>query len=185
MVGGVGPPNSALLTAHAKWLSQGDIFLSAPILDAVCVGEECVPRVSTGPALLITHGCSLDKKTNAGAWTIRTFHFLPLRATSGLGDDKQTLLRQQADLVNPAEAFYLGDVPELTESHVLLSEPFSIPATHFRPSLKEFSLPDGKSETMLIANSNDSRLARLSDPHLAILRDKLNVYWTRRQPAES
>lgn len=177
--GGFGPPNGLLLPQH-PWLCQGDIFASVPILESDLNDETIDVRVESGPAMLLTHGCALDKKTRAGVLKLERMHFLPLRSTQLLDQGRQDMLRSKPSEIAPSEAFYLGHVG-VTESHVLLSEPYYLPAAYFQPSLYELALEDGEAESRMKANHGDTRIGRLTAAHLQLLLDKMNVYWTRRR----
>lgn len=181
MVGVVGGPT--LLLGPQPWLSQGDIFSDIPIIESMMNENGLDVQVAHGPGLLLTHGCALDKKTGAGVLTVKRLHFLPLRAISSLLPEQQTTARRNPVEVTPPEVLYLGEVPGLTEAHVLLSEPFYLPAALFDIALVPFRLNDeDDEERMLVARAHDSRVARLAPSHVEVLLDKMNAYWTRREP---
>jgi hypothetical protein len=181
MVGVVGGPT--LLLGPQPWLCQGDIFSDIPLIESGMNESGLDVEVAHGPALLLTHGCALDKKTRAGAFTVRRLHFLPLRATASLPPEQQSTARRKRAEVAPAEVLYLGEVPGLTEAHVLLSEPFYLPAALFEIELAPFQQNEtDHEEWMLVARAHDSRVARLAPSHVEVLLDKINAYWTRREP---
>jgi len=166
------------------WLCQGDIFRSVPVLTPRVLSDASVIAVSVevGPALLVTHGCALDK-ANQGVPRIERLNFLPLLAVEASRPDRQSLLRRGK--LQPFEAFYLGDTPEIGESYCVLSEIYALPASYFQPIMQSFEAhpqaPDD-AQDYLMATKNDSRIGRLIESGLALLLDKFNAYWTRRLP---
>jgi hypothetical protein len=126
----------------------------------------------------------MDKATR-GVPRIERLNFLPLLAVEAATPDRRGLLRRGQ--LQPFEAYYLGDVPELGESYTLLSEAYALPANFFGPTLKSFEgHPSADDDTphYLVASKNDSRLVRLGEGQLELLWDKLNAFWTRKLPVQ-
>lgn len=47
---------------HLPWLGQGDIFRAVPVIVVRLVGAGNVEaEATTGPAVLLTHDCAMDK----------------------------------------------------------------------------------------------------------------------------
>ncbi len=175
------------LRESSQWLGQGDIFSSAPVLDVAEGAPNLVAEFRTGPAMLVTHDCAMDKATNAGAMTVERLAFVRLRSVDALPKQRADLLRSRAHERQPYEAQYLGHVPTLGEMYVLVSDPYFVPIHHFGGLLREFDGPDrdGDRVNFLVATTNDSRVASLADTHLELFRDKWNIQWTRRMPADT
>lgn len=145
----------------------------------------CPPAFPVVPALLITHGCVLDKKTRSGALTIERLHFLQLQNVAAQDANKRALLRSKARTIEPSEVLYVGDVPGLGfEAFVVLSEPVTVPAQRFRPTLVDVPGDGGDVVDRRFAGDGGGhdRVARLSDRHVELLKDKMNAFWTRRTP---
>jgi len=174
---------AALLASPAEWLAQGDIFVRVPIVE-VSVGPTGDVRTTTtsGPAMLFSHGCALDKMTGSGVSLIQRLHFLPLRNVDRLPKDRQSLTRGKVSSVDPSEILYLGNVPEFVESYIVLSEPFVLPVSYFDPELRACTSPHGETEPRLVGRAHSERVGTLADAHLHLFLDKLNAYWTRRKP---
>jgi hypothetical protein len=125
----------------------------------------------------------MDKVNREGVPGVERLNFLPLLSVEAAPADRRGLLRRGR--LEPFEPFYLGNVPEVGESYVVLSEVYALPAAYFGPSIQSFEDHPSAAEDAqryLVATRNDSRLARLSDEQLEMLKDKVNAYWTRRLP---
>lgn len=180
-------PDYALLVACDEWFGQGDLFESVPL--GPSPGDEVWPQSASGdpslhPALLMTHGCALDKKSGSGAIRIERLHFLPLENVAAQPADKQVALRRGARAIEPSEVLYLGEVPVLDfEAFVVLSNLHTVPARQFDLTLVDVTNTEGDViDRRLSGNRHDERVATLSDKHAELLKDKINVYWTRRAP---
>ena len=188
MVGESQYPDS-LVTECDQWFSQGDIFAGVPL--GALPEDESWPHLPSEAlilraALLVTHGCALDKKSRSGELRIERMHFLPLENVTAQSADKQSALRRGAREINPSEVLYLGDVPGLPwEAFVVLSSIHTVPARVFEPILVDVVDDDGHvSEHRLSGQRHSDRVARISDQHVELLLDKLNAYWTRRVRSE-
>ena len=188
MVGDSRNPYS-LVTECDQWFSQGDVFVGVPL--GALPEDDTWPQMPSEapilrPALLVTHGCALDKKSRSGELRIERMHFLPLENVAAQSADKQSALRRGAREINPSEVLYLGDVPGLPwEAFVVLSSIHTVPARVFEPILVEVLDDDGHvSDRRLSGQQHSDRVARLSDDHVELLLDKLNAYWTRRVRSE-
>jgi hypothetical protein len=165
------------------WLCQGDIFVGVPVLVPRILSDATVVAVSVelGPALLVTHDCALDK-TRSGLPTINRLNFLPLLSFNLLDPNRKGLLKRRR--IEPFEALYVGQIDEFGEAYCVLSEMYPLPAEYFEPVIRGFVDPSGNDQQYLVATENDTRVGRLESSDLALLRDKLNAYWTRRIPDE-
>ena len=162
------------------WFSQGDIFGSIPQVSAIVSTNSGIEwRSAEGPALLLTHGCALDKP-RAGRPRITSLQFLPLLAVSQLDQGRQATLR--ANQLEPYEVLYVGDVPALTDSFVMVQDVFSLPAKYFDPDLVDYAGHDGvepDDPPRLTATKNDGRIVRLDDTQIEMLHRKVQAFWTR------
>jgi hypothetical protein len=165
------------------WLSQGDIFESVPLIFADGVTEAGEIRVEQRPvpALLITHGCVLDKATNSGVPAIKRLSFLPLTAVEAQDRGRQAALRKGGTA--PYEVLYLGDCGPAGESFVVLSEVTYLPAAYFDPYLDPWTGHEraGVEDRYLTLGRNSARFGRVDDNVLNLLLDKMNLFWTRRE----
>jgi hypothetical protein len=131
-----------------------------------------------GPALLVTHGCVLDKATGSGRSKIERLQFLPLLALSQQDGSRQALLRREQ--INPAEAMFVGPVPSIGDAFCVLSEMYWLPATWFDPELISYEHPDAEEGSRyLTARRNGGRLGRLEDERVHLLHQKMRAFWTR------
>lgn len=162
------------------WFSQGDVFAAIPQVSAVVSTNSGIEwRSAQGPALLITHGCALDKPRASRA-RITSLQFLPLIAVSQQDQNRQAVVR--ANELEPYEAFYIGDVPGLADSFVMISEVFSLPAKFFEPELVDYSGHEGvepDEPPRLTATKNDGRIVRLDERQIDMLHRKIQAFWTR------
>lgn len=165
--------------ASEAWLSQGDIFAHAPVLDYPALSQDLVASSRRGPALLMTHGCALDKQTNAGRPTIERLTFLRLRSVDALPDDRAKMLRSTATELMPYETLYLGMLPKIGESYVLVSDPYFVPGDYFGPDIQNFDDSHDAGRRLAITQ-NDSRSHRLSDEAVELLHAKWIAFWTRK-----
>lgn len=172
------------MRAALPWLTQGDVFRSVPILlpelgqDGRVAWEQ-----AAGPALLLTHGCVLDKASNAGVLKISRIFFLPILSIDTLDRNAKSLLRKRQ--LTPPEAIHLGNLGELAESFATLSEAYYLPAAFFVPRLSVFEgHPDAEpGERHLEATTADTRIGRVEESEGDLLLDKMNAFWTRREAA--
>jgi hypothetical protein len=138
-----------------------------------------------GPAMLVNHGCVLDKRTNSGKAKVEHFTFVSLKSVTALDQNRQNLLRRGQRKLLPYEAMYLGEVSGVGESYVSFSDPYHLPASYFEVSMADFSeeFPD-EDPFRLVASKFDNRVARLSSQQLSLFAQKWTAYWTRTLPVE-
>lgn len=84
----------------------------------------------------------------------------------------------------PFESLYLGDIESFGESCILLSDPFYIPSSYFLPAFGDYG---GYAEAQegaryLTVQLHDSRVGRLEEAELILLRTKMTAFWTRFVP---
>ncbi|MBD3924701.1 hypothetical protein IEZ26_08725 [Nocardioides cavernae] len=170
--------------SHNPWLSQGDIFSSVLIVRAGVSQAVATQGIARGPALLISHGCAIDKKTNSGRSKLEYLSFLPLQSVAELEEQSAGNLRRSAvdPTLRPFEAFYLGEVPSVGESYVMLTQPFTLPADFFRPELQPFTAEDtGDAEdTRPVPAMGDTRVGQLTEDAVGVFSRKWAIQWTRR-----
>lgn len=162
------------------WLAQGDIFADVPIVSPrVAADSHGLSHGSDhGPAMLITHDCSLDKANGRGRATIRRLFFLPLRAVATLQPDRASMLRHGE--LAPFESLYLGEVSDFGETYVVMSEAYYLPAEYFSVELEQFNHLDPKAGARrLVATVNCDRAGSVDDLALALFQKKWIAFWTR------
>lgn len=171
---------------HVPWLGQGDIFANVPIIDVTMTGAgEVQATVIDGPAVLLTHDCDMDKPDNAtGLPRIQRMQFARLRAVDALPLSYQRTLRTNRNKPGPFESQYLGDIASFGESCILLSDPYYIPSSYFAPVFDDYSSHAEAAEgaKYLTVQLHDSRVGRLDEVELILLRKKMTAFWTRLVP---
>ncbi|TLM87220.1 hypothetical protein [Pseudarthrobacter sp. NamE5] len=166
-----------LLAEPAKWLSQGDIFLEVPVPDIHTSSR-------SGPALLVTYNCALDKRTGSGKSKVTHLNFLPVRDVTALQPpDLARNLRSRPTSLTPYTALYLGDVPQVGEGYVNLMECFTLPISEFAVQIEDFSeeLSTGDPDEdcfRLVDSSSRTRISTLSSSHHALFLEKWRAHWT-------
>lgn len=175
-------PRSHSCLSCESWLCQGDIFANAPVLDFPDLSDgRLLPQMRNGPAMLVTHDCDLDKM-KAGKPKIERLAFVRLRNVEELPADRIELIRGSGEKTQPYEAMYLGQIPGIGESYVLVSDPYFVPVGYFKTSIVTY--PGPQPNQHLTVTENDSRRFRLSDADLALFRTKWIINWTRLQPRQ-
>lgn len=173
------------MRTHVPWLCQGDIFASAPIVETTLSDSGDVQStVTEGPAVLLTHDCSMDKPDSTGQPRVERMQFARVRALDVLPLNLQRTVRTNRNNLGPFEIQHLGDIPELGESCLLLSDPYYIPSAYFVPIFCDYT---GHAEALegdryITIQLHDSRIGRLDEDQLILLRRKMNAFWTRATP---
>jgi hypothetical protein len=127
----------------------------------------------------------MDKPTTKGGRqpAIEWLQFGRLRSVEVLETRRLQDVRGRANRLDPYDVMWLGDVDKLGESFLLLTDPYFLPTAYLDLQLEEyggeFGVPDG--EMRATPQRNDSRLGRLDDEQVALLKRKLIAYWTRLQ----
>ena len=167
---------------HRPWLCQGDIFANAPIVDVtLTVTNGLQLALPTGPAVLLTPDCAMDKPNRRGEPRVELLQFARLRAIDSLPRDRQALLRQKQNDLGPFEALYLGELGELGESFILLTDPYHLPAQFFALKFEGYSShPEAESGARYATpQANDARLCRMDETQVELLRRKMIAFWAR------
>jgi hypothetical protein len=169
------------LRDHLPWLCQGDIFENAPVVDvSIAVTGEVQAAAISGPAVLLTHDCDMDKPNRDGTPRVERLQFARLRAVDALPRDRQQTLRSTRDKIAPYEVLYLGEVPDFGKSFILFSDPYYFPTIHLEPSFVEYgSTGTQEGGRYLTAQKNDSRIGRIEAHQLALMRQKMSAFWAR------
>jgi hypothetical protein len=172
------------MVAVKPWLSQGDMFAKVPVLRAG-ITDRPEAQLEDGPALLVTHSCSIDKKQK-GRSRLEYLTFLPIHDVTLLPSERQTTLRTRAERLRPYEALYLGHLPGVGEGYVNLVEPYTLPAAIFQPNLRQFSSEETgeEADSRIVLTFHDTRVGTLSEEGLALLQNKWMVHWTRNLPVD-
>lgn len=167
------------------WLSQGDLFRNLLIPRAGVDQGAATVALTQGPALLVSHGCAIDKKRK-GISVADYLTFVPVHDLSIVNHDKAKALRAAANGLTPYEVLYLGSLPGLGEAYAALNEPFTLPTLLLRTELRNYSPDDtgeAEEEQRLTPNVWDTRFGTLNPDVIDLLADKWNALWTRRLPA--
>ena len=170
---------------HLPWLCQGDIFSSVPVADFTLTdANEVEVSLPIGPAVLLTHDCAMDKPTKTGVPRVERLQFVRLRSIDGLPLQQQQTLRGGRMSVAPFEAMHIGDVSRLGESFILLSDPYYLPAGYFTLKFDDYSnYPDIEPDARYVTpQAHDTRVGRLDEAQLDLLRLKMLAFWARVQP---
>jgi len=176
----------------SPWLSQGDIFSKVLIAQAGVVDGMAQAVTKRGPALLMTHGCALDKKRKAAGREVSRLEylsFLPILSVEQLPPERAEPLRTMGNEGQPTpyEALYLGDVPEVGEAYVALGQPYTVPALFLRTELEAFTAEQtgDVAETRVVPTINDERVAMLSPEGLDLLSAKWLAFWLGKKPKQA
>ena len=165
------------------WLCQGDVFRDVPILDVDLAGRSDLrPRLRQGPAVLLSHGCAIDKRRRNGDLQVERMQFASLRLVTELPNDRQGSLRAKAQEIAPFEVMYLGALEHIGEVYLTLSDPYYLPASYFELSVENYAehpSADQSDPTHVRAAINDDRIARLDESQIELLHQKIIAFWTR------
>lgn len=162
------------------WLEQGDIFARIPLFEPILADGQIRASFLEGPALLLTHGCSMDKPDREpGQPRLVHLQFVRLRSMRVLSADIQRRLRRRE--LGPFDALHVGEPPNLPESFVTLNDPFFLPFGYFEPSLQSFPTHPARRDDGLVAvpTINDTRVGRLDNLDVDLLHRKIIASWTR------
>lgn len=182
-----GEPLHRRFVAHHDWLSQGDLFASIPIGWIGVENSAPVQKIDRGPALLVTAGCVIDKKTRAGRSSLEYLTFLPLRNLAQFDASKAGDARRSADELRPYGVLYVGFMGD-SEYVAPLAQPFTFPALLLRPDLVEYEEsatgePDIRgSNTRLRPTVNDTRVGRLHPQILQLFLSKWAAFFLGFEP---
>jgi hypothetical protein len=126
----------------------------------------------------------MDKRTRSGVPKVERLQFARLRTVHSLGDDRARMVHERAAEIEPTEVLCIGEVPDLSECCILLSDPYHLPAAYFGLSFRDYkdhdeSGPDDDGLYITAAEHRDNRLGRLEASQLELLRQKMRGWWTR------
>lgn len=141
---------------------------------------------SRGPALLLTHGCAMDKPNRATSLPrVEFLQFAALRSLSVLEPNIARRLRNRDS--TPYELIYAGETADFGETFVSLTETFHLPATYFSLTFHDFSddprSGDGNDGPYVVAGANGDRIGRLEAHQVLDAHLKIIAFWTRQRPA--
>ena len=180
MIGGESEEASSPLERQENWLEQGDVFQRLPFATLTPDETGWATTRNWGPGLLINHGCALDKRGKDNRPRVERLTFLPLTLTAAINADAVRQLRAERENLQPYEALYLGELPTLGECLVVMSDPVSVPASYFAPTLVEVGRnSDGRADMRLVPSQYDTRCGRVSEDLVALFHAKWTAYWTR------
>jgi hypothetical protein len=169
---------------HRPWLSQGDIFAKVLIPEVGIADSRPQVGQGSGPALLVTHDCTIDKKRTEKSRKVSKLEyltFLPIHDAAALPPQRREALVATAGDLPPYDALYLGEVDGIGDAYVSLVHPYSLPALLLRTELKEFTAEETgeDADTRIIASIGDTRVGRLNPERVALLQAKWIAVWTR------
>ncbi len=169
---------------HRPWLSQGDIFKKLLVVNVGVRDDAATAALEQAPALLVSHGCAIDKKKGNGQSALEYLTFLPIQDVTALPQDRARNLRASAAELTPYNVMYLGQVPEVGESYVMLNRPYTLPAALLNTSLRDFTAAEtGEDDDRRIVNlAWTTRVACLTPDAVALLQRKWNAHWTQAFP---
>ncbi|MCV2392975.1 hypothetical protein OEB99_01515 [Actinotalea sp. M2MS4P-6] len=166
----------SLTESPGRVLDQGDVFLEVPVLGSVGTPVQHAFADESGPAILLTHGCMLDKPSSDGTRPrIEYLQFSRIRTVVDLSSERQALLRRNDP--TPYEVLYLGELPGIGECYTSFLETYHVAASFF--DLHFVAELEGRSAA---CGANDTRIASLGAPQRALLTKKLPAFWTRQVP---
>lgn len=167
----------ALTCPPSPILDQGDVFLNAPVPRPVVSPARHSFADEVGPAILLTHGCMMDKPSPDGARPrIEYLQFSRIRAVADLPARRQELLRN--NVAAPYEVLYLGEVLGMGECYTSFLETYHLAASYFDLRF----VASGDVERGAACGINDTRVATLVPAQRGLLAVKLPAFWTRQVP---
>lgn len=170
---------------YLPWLCQGDVFGNVPVLDVAIDGDINISaRMMFGPAVLMTHDCAMDKPDKDGRPRVEFLQFARLRSMASLPEGKRNNLRGARAKVPPFEAMYLGEVAEFGEAFILLTDPYFLPSRYFSLAFvnyRDHVAADPQVSDYITPRSADSRVGRIDEEQIDLLRRKMMAFWTRFQ----
>lgn len=172
------------MDAHRPWLAQGDIFGNAPVLDVTMGSAGLDVAILQGPAVLLSHGCALDKAHPDGTPKMDYLQFAAIRSEQALDTQRAASLRGNRKSVHPSEAMWLGEVHPYGECYMLLSDPYFLPGAYFGLTCRQYdeAVDDGPNGPRATPVHRDSRIGRLEPQQVVLLQKKLGTFFTRRTP---
>ncbi|WP_152185543.1 hypothetical protein [Segeticoccus rhizosphaerae] len=134
--------------------------------------------------MLISHGCAIDKKNSRGKSVLEYLSFLPLHNVAALDPGRAQQLRAALLEAKPYKVMYLGNVPQVGDSYVDLTEPYTLPALLLRTELKHFSaeVTSEGEDDRVVATMHQTRVAMLTERAVQLFQRKWSIQWTRMDP---
>ena len=167
------------------WIRQGDIFRR--VWRVVRTVDDGIIKNTTSQesALLVSHGCDLDKKDASGHPAIVQLIFAPISLATNFPKLDAGLLRKLKDgAISPPSLVYIPVEDGQAETVANLGQTFFVPAEYFEPRLQDFTgRPDLEDDTTtrLVLGRTVERTGTLSESEVAILHNKITVFFTRTQ----
>lgn len=157
------------LVPNDAWLSQGDVFGNVPC-PVPAVGHEPFGwQTEMRPALLLTSGCQLDKRS------LERLHFAPLISLARLAPHEQALVMN--DKLTPYDTLRIALYGE--EHFCRLSHTSWLPVEHFGAStFVEVDASEPKRRCLPEA----TRLGSIAPARRDLLLLKLSAFWTGTVP---
>lgn len=162
------------------WLSQGDLFSEVPLVIAHVNERGAVRYVEgTGPALLLTDNCILDKRTRKRQTPkVGRLHVAPVRALADLDLEEDSQRRLLAGELNPPEPIYL-DLGRDGQAVALLGETYPIPSEYFGLEATKDDADAGDDYRVMIGRTDrDTRSYAMERAEQRLLQEKLAYFWS-------
>lgn len=159
------------------------MFTTLPWVEVKDDGGQLTANASgRGAAVLLTHGCQLDKVGRSGRPGPQRLVFAPIHSLSSadLGSDYERRLRRR-DL-HPAEAVLLDFGSSREEAVAFLSEAYMVPSSYFALELHDYGGHEGadpRDPNHATPTRADSRSHTMDDEELALLHRKSAYFWAR------
>ena len=171
-----------IVTEHRTWLSQGDIFERLPVVTVGVRDSALAADWAPGPAMLVSHGCAIDKKHNkTKRSTCEWLSFLPIQDMAKLDAGKAGQLREVGlDRRPPYNVLYLGELPSIGEGYAPLVQVYTLPAVVLATEVRDFTDDEtGEGpDRRLVPTVHDTRVASLTADALDAFHWKWTVQWT-------
>ncbi|WP_344829351.1 hypothetical protein [Actinocorallia longicatena] len=126
----------------------------------------------------------MDKPNKDGSPRVDLLQFARLRSMGSLPEDKRSTLRGMRQKLQPFEALFVGEVADLGESFILLSDPYFLPASYFGLEFinyKDHPEADPEIADYVTPVLRDSRVECLDEGQISLLRQKMAAFWARVQ----
>ena len=138
-----------------------------------------------GPALLLTHGCAMDKPDReTGGPRISHLQFAPLRALAACPPNVHADLRLRKPA--PYELVYVGETEHWGEAVAPLTETFHLPAWYFQLAFEQFGEHSEAKQgdgPYVVAMAHGERTGRMDSSDRSLMLEKMIRFWTRLAPA--
>ena len=170
------------------WLCQGDVFARVPRLIPTFENGRIGGRIEYQAALLITHGCVMDKAGSDGTPKTRQLTFAPLSLPADFPLIASTLPNLRSGSIDPSQLVLIPNHSGNPETVANLHQVFYLPVELFSARIKDFSgdsrLEEDGTTIRLVIDDHHERSSSMDTAELSLLHKKLMVNWTRFRPKD-